>query len=103
MKKYILLALFLAAPLQAEELHIRLKGGICGDCCTMKLFVSGVRNVKGAMRGESDLTLDYDPNITTPDKIIADLKKAGKEVTVLPAVTVTNTAQPKWVKPAERK
>lgn len=88
----------IGALVQADEVTIDIEGGICGDCCTMKLFTKGVRNVIGADKGKTIVTLEYDPAVTTPQKIVQDLKKVGKKVKVISTSKDDSTSR-NWVKP----
>ncbi len=95
----------------ASKVVIRLSEPICGDCCIEKSFIKGVLTLEDVRVGNPNVTFVYDPSVTTPQKILAELAKKGKkgEVVSLPpavgGVGVASANPPKetnWIRPRKR-
>ncbi len=85
----------------SSKVLIRLSQPICGDCCIGKAStIPGVLTLEGVQVGDPNVTFVYDPDITTPKKIIAALKEKGKKGKIVKAEpTSVNDSKEKWVRP----
>lgn len=69
-----------AAPLETKTYETHVQGMICRQCedviCQRLLFTKGVTDAKAAY-WKNNVTVEYDPAITSPDAINAVLEKTG--------------------------
>jgi hypothetical protein len=76
---------------------------ICGDCCVGKIWAAigslpGVRDLD-AKAGGSKFVMFYDQQVTSPEKVLAELVAAGESEATLAAVDPSNAVtERRWVR-----
>lgn len=95
-------------PVYAEQATVQFPRTVDDDT-VHKCFVTGVRNLTNVDFQKASLSVEYDPVVTNPQKLLKDLKQAVgfdvsvKAVPIPPTAAVVGAATSapvkKWVKP----